>query len=201
MSRETKKSATRQRLIDVALQLFAAHGFDAVTVADVAAAAGVSEKTVFNYFPQKEDLVFSRRDASERALLETIRARRRGESILAAVKRHTLTLAAEMHAIPAERRRAYRKIMRQAPALRERMFMLTHVYEEQLAALIAEETGATDPAARVLATIFTGLSRLGYGARPWSASELSRLDETQAAIEAAFTLVGKGLGRYGVKGR
>ena len=38
--------------------LFAEHGFDAVTVDQVAAAADVAKKTVFNYFPTKEDLVF-----------------------------------------------------------------------------------------------------------------------------------------------
>ena len=57
--REAKKLATRQQIADVAMRLFATHGFDAVTVAEVAAEAGVSQKTVFNYFPTKEDLFYS----------------------------------------------------------------------------------------------------------------------------------------------
>ena len=56
--RETKKLATRQQIADVAMRLFVQRGFDQVTVAEVAAEAGVSEKTVFNYFPTKEDLFF-----------------------------------------------------------------------------------------------------------------------------------------------
>jgi AcrR family transcriptional regulator len=51
--RETKKLRTRREISDRAMQLFALRGFDRVTVAEVAAAAGVSEKTVFNYFPTK----------------------------------------------------------------------------------------------------------------------------------------------------
>ena len=56
--RESKKLHTRQVIADAAMQLFAQRGFDHVTVAEVAEAAAVSEKTVFNYFPTKEDLFF-----------------------------------------------------------------------------------------------------------------------------------------------
>ena len=58
--RERKKRQTREAIAQAAMALFVARGFDAVTVADVARAADVSEKTVFNYFPAKEDLVFAR---------------------------------------------------------------------------------------------------------------------------------------------
>ncbi len=60
--RERKKRAARQAIATTARRLFAERGFDAVTVADVAAAAQVSEKTVFNYFPTKEDLAFAGRE-------------------------------------------------------------------------------------------------------------------------------------------
>ena len=58
--RERKKRETREAIAAAAMALFLEHGFDAVTVADVARAADVSEKTVFNYFATKEDLVFFR---------------------------------------------------------------------------------------------------------------------------------------------
>jgi AcrR family transcriptional regulator len=58
--RERKKRETRQRLSDTATELFLAHGFDAVRVSEIAEACGVSEKTVFNYFPTKEALVLDR---------------------------------------------------------------------------------------------------------------------------------------------
>src|SRR5436190_17988360 len=85
--RESKKLQTRQQIADQAMRLFAERGFDAVTVAEVAAAAGVSEKTVYNYFPTKEDLFFDEVPAREAALVAAITARREGESILGALRR------------------------------------------------------------------------------------------------------------------
>ena len=56
--RESKKLQTREAIAREAMRLFATRGFDHVTVAEVGDAAAVSEKTVFNYFPTKEDLFF-----------------------------------------------------------------------------------------------------------------------------------------------
>lgn len=58
--RERKKMQTRLHISDVATALFLDRGFDEVTVAEVARAANVSVKTVFNYFGAKEDLLFDR---------------------------------------------------------------------------------------------------------------------------------------------
>src|SRR5712692_8326420 len=85
--RESKKLHTRQEIADKAMQLFAVRGFDGVTVAEVAAAAGISEKTVFNYFPTKEDLFYDELPQREAALVEAIHGRDCGESILAALQR------------------------------------------------------------------------------------------------------------------
>ena len=61
--RERKKRLMRQLLSDTATRMFLDRGFDAVRVAEVAEACGVSEKTVFNYFPTKESLVLDRLEA------------------------------------------------------------------------------------------------------------------------------------------
>ena len=66
--REHKKRVMRQRLSDVATGMFLERGFDAVRVAEVAEACGVSEKTVFNYFPVKEALVMDRLEGTLAAL-------------------------------------------------------------------------------------------------------------------------------------
>ena len=61
--RERKKRLMRQLLSDTATRMFLDRGFDTVRVAEVAEACGVSEKTVFNYFPTKESLVLDRLEA------------------------------------------------------------------------------------------------------------------------------------------
>src|SRR5881392_4211100 len=85
--REWKKARTRREIADSAMQLFAQRGFDHVTVAQVAEAAGVSEKTVFNYFPTKEDLFFDEVPAREAALAAAVGARAPGQSVVAALRR------------------------------------------------------------------------------------------------------------------
>ena len=58
--RDRKKAQTRERIADVAAGLFAERGYDAVSIVDVARAADVSDQTVYNYFPAKQDLVLDR---------------------------------------------------------------------------------------------------------------------------------------------
>ncbi|HET8951537.1 MAG TPA: TetR family transcriptional regulator, partial [Solirubrobacteraceae bacterium] len=89
--RERKKLQTRRAIAETARALFVERGFDAVKVAEIAAAADVSQKTVFNYFPTKEDLVFWRLAAFEEEILGAIRERAAGESALAAFRRFVLT--------------------------------------------------------------------------------------------------------------
>ena len=66
--RESKKRQTRAAIAQAAADLFRDHGFAAVTVDDVAAAANVSRQTVFNYFPTKEQMLFDREEEIEAAL-------------------------------------------------------------------------------------------------------------------------------------
>src|SRR5690349_16879970 len=66
--REHKKRQTRRQLTDTATEMFLARGFDAVRVTEIAAACGVSEKTVFNYFPTKEALILDLPEATITAL-------------------------------------------------------------------------------------------------------------------------------------
>ncbi|MDF3290709.1 TetR/AcrR family transcriptional regulator [Streptomyces silvisoli] len=66
--RERKKRLMRQRLSDTATEMFLERGFDAVRVSEIAQACGVSEKTVFNYFPTKESLILDLGESTMAAL-------------------------------------------------------------------------------------------------------------------------------------
>jgi AcrR family transcriptional regulator len=201
--RARKKRALRLLLGDVALRLFAERGFDAVTVADIAAAANVSDKTVFNYFPTKEDLVLDGRDEAEAELVRTVVERPPGEAILAAVRRHTLALADRMNELPAERRQAFRKLVQSAPSVHARMRQMSLHYEDELTRIIMAEHGADagDPTPRVIASLIGTLERLAYGATGWPDGKRKSHAEVIAGIHAAFDLIDRGLAGYGRKRR
>lgn len=78
--RERKKRITRQLISDTATWMFCERGFDRVRVAEIAAEVGVSEKTVFNYFPTKESLVFDQEADLIAGIRETLTARASGVS-------------------------------------------------------------------------------------------------------------------------
>ena len=91
--RERKKRETRAAISRVATKLFYERGFDAVTVDDVARAAGVSKMTVFNYFARKEELMFDR-EAEGVELLRVALANRRKKSALTALRAEVSRLVA-----------------------------------------------------------------------------------------------------------
>lgn len=77
--RELKRSRTRQALVDAAYELFSGQGFEATTIAEIAARAEVGTRTFFSYFPTKEDLLFPESDARVRLALSAIADRGPGE--------------------------------------------------------------------------------------------------------------------------
>ena len=83
--RARKKAMTRQAISDEATRLFLERGFDDVTLADLADAAGVSVKTIFNYFGSKEELFLDREEQVHGVILATIRERPAGVTITGAL--------------------------------------------------------------------------------------------------------------------
>jgi AcrR family transcriptional regulator len=143
--RERKKLRTRQLIAETARQMFAEHGFDAVPVAAVARAAEVSEATVFNYFPTKEDLVFQGMEAFEAELLAAVRDRPAGEPIVAAFARFVLQPRGILAAQDDDAARyltAISRMIAASPGLLSREREILARYTASLAALIAEDTEA-----------------------------------------------------------
>ncbi|WP_432897520.1 TetR family transcriptional regulator [Micromonospora matsumotoense] len=86
--RARKKARTHDTLADVAITLFLAHGFDQVSVNDIAAAAEVSKPTLFRYFATKEDLVLHRFADHHGESARVVRERPAGVTPLTALHRH-----------------------------------------------------------------------------------------------------------------
>lgn len=88
--RERKKQATRDELMDHAARLFGERGFDAVTTADIAEAADVSQRTFFRHFPSKEAVLYGQAHILREEMLAEFAARPPSEpvveSVIAAVR-------------------------------------------------------------------------------------------------------------------
>ncbi|MEV4407299.1 TetR/AcrR family transcriptional regulator [Actinoplanes sp. NPDC049598] len=193
--REEKKERTRRQIADTAWVLFADRGFEQVTVAEVAAEAGVSEATVFNYFASKEDLFFERLDRYGLSLVDGVASRPAAESPLAAFRRLLLTsggLLARLDEDPRalDRLRTINRVIAGSPSLRAR---------EQLSfARIAETLAASLPGdpvtAHVVAYSLVGVQRslVQHVRTAILAGEIP--DDLAARAEQAFTLLEHGLG-------
>jgi AcrR family transcriptional regulator len=200
--RERKKQQTRRTIAAIATRMFAERGFDQVTVAEIASPAEVSTKTVFNYFPTKEDLVLGGREEVDADLVRIVQSREVGESVLAAVRRHTLAVAERMRAVPPEQRAAFRKVLQSAPTVQARWREMLRQHEDALARLLAEETGATadDVTPGVVASVLGVLGRLAYrDMTGWPDGRRRSPAEIGEAIDRSFELLGRGLAEYGVR--
>jgi AcrR family transcriptional regulator len=196
--REFKKQRTRQAIADTALKLFVERGFERVTVAEVAEAAGVSEKTVFNYFPTKEDLFFDEIDEREAALLAAIRERSPGESIPAALRRHQFTDCGRMCSSGFA---AFARVIEESPALRAKELEVMAHFMSVLAEALEQELECSDLDARIAASLLVGVhwqffvtarKRALAGKQGPAASRRLRAD-----LERAYELLERGLADLG----
>jgi AcrR family transcriptional regulator len=206
--RERKKQRTRERIAETARRLFAERGFDRVTVAEVAREAEVSEQTVFNYFPTKEDLVYWRLESFEDEMLSTIRDRDPGESVLQAFGRFVLRrrgLLASQDPEARERLVELTRTITESPALLARERQIFDRYTASLAALIAEQASADadDVTPSVVANALIGVHRALVDhtrARIVAGAPSARIArDVQAQGERALAALERGLGSYGVR--
>ena len=204
--RERKKEQARQAIVAAALRLFDQLGFDRVTVADVAAAANVSEKTIFNYFATKYDLVYDQDEAAEEELLRAVRERAPQTSVLAAVG----TFLLDRYGSPYTREEsealaATARIIRGSPTLAARGQLILRRYARSLAAAIAEEIGADaeDVEPRLAAHALIALQRTlleSALSKALAGKKGHRLgSDVRADGERALALLEQGFGSFAIR--
>ena len=206
--RELKKQQTRELIYNTAWRMFAARGFDRVTVAEVAREAQVSLATVFNYFPSKEDIFYGRMEAQGTRLVEAVRARKAGEPVIVAFRRHLdsseglLARAAAGDSAALDQLRTLNRLIAGSQALQARELLALARTGESLAAVLAAETEpADDVSAHVVANALMAAHRtLIDNVRKRVLADESPADlarDLQKASETAFALLARGLGDYG----
>ena len=152
--RESNRQRTRGGIAAAAMGLFATRGFDAVTVAEVAHAAGVSEKTVFNHFPTKEDLFFDEVPARLQALVAAVRDREPGVSVVAAL------LALQLHGLQrltSEPFAVFARILDESPALRAKELDVMREFADTLADALRTELRLDELDAHVAANALSSV--------------------------------------------
>jgi len=206
--RERKKQQTRLQIAETARRLFLERGFDAVTVVEVARAADVSAGTVFNYFPTKEDLFYSGMEVFEERLIEAVRDRPAGETVLDAFRRVVLDgiprLASDETADVIE---TAARIVGASRSLQARERELVARYTDELGALLAKETRrpADDVETATAAAALMGAQRALVAhvhASVLAGVRGTKLaSATRAQAKRAFARLEQGLADYALKQR
>ncbi|MEY9962645.1 AcrR family transcriptional regulator [Streptacidiphilus sp. MAP12-16] len=208
--RERKKRLMRQQLSDTATEMFMERGFDAVRVSEIAEACGVSEKTVFNYFPTKESLIL---DLGE----STLASLRTGlvEPGLSPVEAVLRILSDELHAItswlaaqddPVQAGPLILRfgvLTRSTPSLRAYQRDMTDRLVAAAAEILARRAGMgqEEPEPQIAATVLLGLWPIQFralgryldGTR--TPAELHEAVSTE--VRRAARLIDAGLGSFG----
>ncbi|UUU38782.1 TetR family transcriptional regulator [Streptomyces sp. NBC_00162] len=198
--RENKKLRTRRRLAATALELFLERGFDAVSVADIAAAAEVSKPTLFRYFPSKEDLVLDSFADHQDEAARIVRERPAGQGPVGAVREHFLAALDRRDPItglcdhPAVL--AFERLVFSTASLDSRLALYTAREVELLAAALEAESAP--PLTARLAALHLVTVRQELGRENWRRIEAGRsADEAHPAAvadaEAAFGMLAGGL--------
>ncbi|MEW2069849.1 TetR family transcriptional regulator [Streptomyces sp. NPDC007346] len=155
--RERKKQRTRETISDTAIALFLEHGFDQVSVVDIAAVAEVSKPTLFRYFPTKEDLVVHRFADHQRVNSAVVAGRPPEVSPIDALHQHFLDGLAARDPITGlnddEDVLAFHRLVYSTPSLVARVSQYLAQAEEALTRALAD---ALDPDREITAALLAG---------------------------------------------
>ncbi len=190
--RELKKQRTRLALIDSALELFLAHGYESTTIDEIAAAADVSQRTFFRYFATKEDVVTGLVLEYDSHLVERVRARPEDEPVpgaLLAALRGLLERLERGDSVQMKRMWRLRRVLETNPCL---IAAYLTRYSRTSGVLVAELARRMDVdpefdlRPRLLASIYLGAVRVGF--EDCACREVFEPSEVVKRVEESVTL-------------
>jgi AcrR family transcriptional regulator len=191
--RQQKKAQTRAAIAAAANDLFGREGYPNVPMARVASAAGVSDQTLYNYFPTKESLVFDQSEVFEQTLIETVVGRPSGVGLLEAYRswlRHFILGDAARRALASPG--GMPQLAATNDGLRRILLDLAHTVATKLALRLRDDESLSEPAAFAAADAMTAIAvritlRIGSGGT--SPAEVEA--QADAAIDALEPLLGR----------
>jgi AcrR family transcriptional regulator len=202
--RERKKLRTRETISTTAIDLFLEHGFDQVSITQIAEAAEVSRRTLFAYFPTKEDLVMYRIADHETEAGRAVRESTK--SPLTALREQYLDALARRDPITGlcddAGPKAFYDLLLGTPALHNRWFLFIQAAERDLADALREKVGVPELVASFAAAQIMSMRWLmtqdNHDAIAAGMSADARYPAAVNAAELAFELLGGGLTAAGV---
>ncbi|MFE6910590.1 TetR family transcriptional regulator [Streptomyces erythrochromogenes] len=166
--RERRKRRTRAALLRAALVLFVSRGYERTTVDEITAAVGVSQRTFFRYFANKEEVVFAVQDLVESHFVAELQARPPAEGPLDALRGAVLAAwdtvdDALVEVVPVDLYMRGYRLIESTPALLAVHLRRSTELEERISRLIAAREGLdvdADPRPRVAVAAFFGVMRV-----------------------------------------
>jgi AcrR family transcriptional regulator len=190
-ARDERRTAMTRTIERAALDLFTRHGFFEVSVDDLAAAAGISQRTFFRYFDSKSDILLGYRRRLDERLLEALRERPANEGPITALRQAylaTSTVAEDDRELVLLRARA----VSAAPALLARSRGEQMAGTDAIADELAVRMGARedDPRPRIAATAMSTVANAEWEA--WVSGD--GCGDPADRIAAALDVLQRGLG-------
>lgn len=191
-------SRTRAHIAAVATGLFLQRGFDGVTIAEVAAAAGVSKVTVFAHFEHKEDLLLDRLPDAVAMVRSAIRGRADDLDAVEAIRRAALALAAQRHPLSglSEGEEPFMRTFLDSPALIARLRAFEHEIETELASELHADARFSGDSALAAALLVAAYRTVAVESvrRRLDGTDLAELTAThQQRLKKAFDAVAHGI--------
>ncbi len=161
--RERKRRETLRRITDAGMCLFIEKGYEATTLDDIAAAAGISRRTFFYYFKSKDDILLSLQSGMGEMIVASLREAPQDQRPLTAVRNAILKVCAPF---PADDMIAIDRLMRSSEAVQARKQASYVQHEQTLFAALCEKWPGSEreTALRLVAMLAIGATRLAFDA-------------------------------------
>lgn len=190
--RERKKRKTREAIVEAAMALFDAKGFDATTIAEIADAAEIAPRTFFAYFPSKEDVVFSDFDVALDAMRQRFTERPADEGAIDALRNWIAEMVGELD--PADERQRFRRaLIQNNDSLHDHDRAQRGRFQEALAAALRDDFGGPDSDLRAQMVAAAAISALATMTDDPVATEARFGDDPMTVVDEALAFVRGGI--------
>jgi AcrR family transcriptional regulator len=188
--RSRTRENVRVQIAEVAFNVFAERGFDAVTATEVAEAAGISRASFFRYFESKEDAVFVAQEELGAKIAARLRERPAGEDAWSALRQSLDPIIAVYRESPTQSL-ARLRLTRSTTKLRAHQLERFDQWKQLIGAALAERLGVEEVDLRIEALVSAALAALGSASSRWAASDgaddlIELIDDAFGAIAGPF---------------